>query len=172
MEPVAVIGSTGRWLHRSRAFDDLFALLPRPKREHLLIEMEQHAARFLTGLENLRAGAVGDIHHAPLWSIDVFSVSATAIESFGGSGRSCFVRVQPRSGVTLEQATAAGLSKREGDVAILLAEGLANKEIAERLRISDHTARRHSESIFRKLGIANRSSVASALRGASRARRT
>ena len=43
------------------------------------------------------------------------------------------------------------LSKREKEVAQLLAEGKSNKEIAELLYISKFTVRRHRDSIMRKL---------------------
>ena len=48
------------------------------------------------------------------------------------------------------------LTPREIQVLELLAEGLPNKAIAERLRISDQTAKFHVSSISGKLGAANR----------------
>jgi DNA-binding NarL/FixJ family response regulator len=48
------------------------------------------------------------------------------------------------------------LTPRETEVLGLLAEGLANKEIAAGLSFSTHTAKFHVESILRKLGAANR----------------
>jgi DNA-binding CsgD family transcriptional regulator len=48
------------------------------------------------------------------------------------------------------------LTPRETEVLGLLAEGLANKEIAGRLSFSTHTAKFHVESILRKLDAANR----------------
>ncbi len=48
------------------------------------------------------------------------------------------------------------LTPRETEVLGLLAEGLANKEIAARLSFSTHTAKFHVESILRKLDAANR----------------
>jgi DNA-binding NarL/FixJ family response regulator len=48
------------------------------------------------------------------------------------------------------------LTPREIDVLQLLAEGLPNKAIAERLRISDQTVKFHVASIFGKLGASNR----------------
>lgn len=50
----------------------------------------------------------------------------------------------------------ATLTPREAEVLRLLAEGLANKEIAARLSFSTHTAKFHVESILRKLGAVNR----------------
>jgi DNA-binding NarL/FixJ family response regulator len=48
------------------------------------------------------------------------------------------------------------LTPREVQVLELLAEGLPNKAIAERLRISDQTVKFHVSSISGKLGAANR----------------
>ncbi len=48
------------------------------------------------------------------------------------------------------------LTRREIEVLGLLAEGLANKEIAARLSFSTHTAKFHVESVLRKLDAANR----------------
>ena len=57
----------------------------------------------------------------------------------------------------------AGLTRREADVALGLAQGLSNDRLAEVLCISPHTARRHTERVMAKLGVASRSSVAAAL---------
>ena len=51
------------------------------------------------------------------------------------------------------------LTPREQEVLGLLAEGLSNEEIAERLVISRHTVARHRENLMRKLGLHNRSEL-------------
>jgi len=48
------------------------------------------------------------------------------------------------------------LTERELDVLRLAAEGLANKAIAARLGISDHTVKFHLNSVLRKLGAQSR----------------
>jgi len=48
------------------------------------------------------------------------------------------------------------LTPRETEVLQLLAEGLANREIAARLNISDHTIKFHIRSILGKLGASTR----------------
>jgi DNA-binding NarL/FixJ family response regulator len=48
------------------------------------------------------------------------------------------------------------LTRREREVLQMLAAGLANKEIAARLNISDHTAKFHVAAILAKLGAATR----------------
>ena len=50
----------------------------------------------------------------------------------------------------------AGLTTREVEVLQLLARGLSNKEIAERLVISPKTASNHIEHIYIKIGVSNR----------------
>ena len=50
----------------------------------------------------------------------------------------------------------SSLTEREFDVAELLADGLKNREIAERLVISPRTAENHVAKVLRKLGVENR----------------
>ncbi|MGQ0576306.1 MAG: LuxR C-terminal-related transcriptional regulator [Pseudonocardia sp.] len=57
-----------------------------------------------------------------------------------------------------------GLSPRERAVAELVADGLTNREIAERLFVSAKTVEAHLATTFRKLGVRNRASVAAAVR--------
>jgi two-component system, NarL family, response regulator YdfI len=53
------------------------------------------------------------------------------------------------------------LTKREREVLQMLAAGLANKEIAARLAISDHTVKFHVASILGKLGASTRTEAVS-----------
>jgi pimeloyl-ACP methyl ester carboxylesterase/DNA-binding CsgD family transcriptional regulator len=52
------------------------------------------------------------------------------------------------------------LSTREREVAVLVAQGLTNKEIAERLVVAPATAERHVANIMAKLGYRSRSQIA------------
>ena len=55
------------------------------------------------------------------------------------------------------QTTASvGLSPRETEILALLAEGMPNKIVATRLRISEHTVKTHVASILEKLGAETR----------------
>ncbi len=53
-----------------------------------------------------------------------------------------------------------GLSTREKQVLALIVEGMSNEEIAERLSISQATARHHVSACISKLGAANRTQAA------------
>ena len=55
---------------------------------------------------------------------------------------------------------AAGLTDREVTVLALIAEGRSNREISERLHISQHTAANHVRSILMKTQCANRTEAA------------
>ena len=57
---------------------------------------------------------------------------------------------------TRRRARAAGLTSREVEVLRLLARGLSNKEIGDRLGISRKTAGHHVEHIYTKTGTTNR----------------
>ena len=48
------------------------------------------------------------------------------------------------------------LTKREQEVVPLVAQGLTNKEISVRLRVSEHTVKNHLFRIYEKLGISSR----------------
>jgi DNA-binding CsgD family transcriptional regulator len=56
------------------------------------------------------------------------------------------------------------LTPRQNSVGTLLTQGLRNREIAEQLRISTHTVRRHIEEILRRLCVPNRAAAAAELR--------
>lgn len=57
----------------------------------------------------------------------------------------------------------AALTTREREVALLVADGLTNAELARRLYISPKTAAVHVSSILRKLGVTSRTEVTAAL---------
>lgn len=50
----------------------------------------------------------------------------------------------------------ARLSKRQKQLLLMLDEGLSNREIAERLGISEHTVKVHLWRLFRRLGVKSR----------------
>ena len=63
--------------------------------------------------------------------------------------------------LSLEQALrrAFRFTRSEARVALLLAARSSNREIAEELDVTEHTARRHTEKVLSKLGIHHRIEV-------------
>lgn len=65
-------------------------------------------------------------------------------------------RAQLFPGESIEPAERGPLTEREQEVLSLLAKGLANKQIAVTLGISEHTVKFHVSSIYSKLNATNR----------------
>lgn len=63
-----------------------------------------------------------------------------------------------------EQALPEPLSPREQEVLKLIAAGLTNREIAEQLVVSPETIKKHTGSIYGKLGVSNRTEAAARAR--------
>jgi DNA-binding NarL/FixJ family response regulator len=98
---------------------------------------------------------------------------------FDGGARSEVRRILERAGVVvIDEGTSAhdvgvvqvnasdedlapqeSLTARERDVLELLAEGLSNRMVADRLSISEHTVKFHVASIYGKLGASSRAEL-------------
>ncbi len=75
-------------------------------------------------------------------------------------------RVQPaRAAPPPPPTVALGLTPREVELTELVANGLRNREIAERLGISEGTAKLHLYNVYKKLGVGNRVELVLKLRG-------
>jgi LuxR family maltose regulon positive regulatory protein len=68
------------------------------------------------------------------------------------------------SPASAEQALPEPLSLREQEVLQLLAAGLTNREIAEQLVVSPETVKKHTGSIYSKLGVRSRTEAAARAR--------
>ncbi len=94
-------------------------------------------------------------------------VEATAV----GKGRTQFhLWREPLPGPThavaeiADEARSDGLTQREREVAILVADGLRSREVADRLAIAPQTVKSHLKTIFDKLGVRNRVELSRRLR--------
>jgi two-component system, NarL family, response regulator YdfI len=66
----------------------------------------------------------------------------------------------PNHSPVLSPSSTQSLTNRELEVLAMLAEGLGNKNIARRLKISEHTVKFHISSIFSKLDASSRTEAA------------
>jgi DNA-binding CsgD family transcriptional regulator len=89
------------------------------------------------------------------------------LRRWGGWRVAELVRLRHRLGLPGEPGAVTGpaaLTAREREVALLVADGLTNGELARRLYISPKTAAVHVSSILHKLGVSSRTEVTGALR--------
>ena len=144
-------GETAADVFESRSEIDIVDLLPEVAAPTLILHAREDAAVPLSQ-GRLLASAIPNaqfieldsrnhilLEHEPAWAR-----FCEAILDFMG------MAAVPAAG---EDPAFAALSSREREILALIAEGLGNAEIAERLSISDKTVRNHISNIFDKLGV-------------------
>jgi DNA-binding NarL/FixJ family response regulator len=111
-------------------------------------------------LDSVMAGAAGYVSKQLRGSDLAGAVRAAA------SGRSLLApraaseliaRLQGTSG---DHDPLAGLTRHERDVLLLIGEGLTNRQIGERLLIAEKTVKNYVSTLFRKLGLEQRTAAA------------
>lgn len=99
---------------------------------------------------------LGEIKFAAAWAAGR-ELSADQVAEAGLDLLAQAIAPQPLAAHAASVPSAANpLSEREREVLQLVAEGLSNQQIADRLFITERTARFHVTSIFNKLGADNR----------------
>lgn len=138
------------------------------KREHPTVEVivltMQNNREYI--LETLKAGAIGYILK------DVGSSELIRAIQVGSTGKSILhpkiatklvqeiTRLAERTPGRHGDASTTQLTSREREVLVLVARGLTNQEIADRLFISEKTVRNHISNLLRKLHLKHRTQAA------------
>ena len=135
-----------RELRASRSELRAIMLLDSSKREAILQAFRAGARGIFSRHESVETlcKCVRSVHQGQIWA-DSQQMSL-AVEALASAPT---VRAVDAKGLNL-------LSKRELDVVRSLAEGLTNREIAERLGLSQHTIKNYLFRVFDKLGVSNR----------------
>ncbi len=142
--------------HPERSIDHLLAVADAaPPIAALLPDGDSAAAAWLAGARGLlpRDAAPQVIAAALLALAEGLAVVAPDFAPTFGVAVPPHILPAPSQGVALPVEP---LTARELEVLRLLAEGLPNKTIAQRLRISEHTVKFHVNAILGKLGAASR----------------
>ena len=145
----AVFTLSGHLLHRTPPFERV--LRREPRRCDLIERARRLALSLATGIKDPEAPAafVGVRGRYTLTSTRVHDPEPIALVS---------VTLPASPGVPREDEVRAlfGLTRRQAEVAVLLADRHSNREIAAALGISEHTARHHVGSVLATLGVTRR----------------
>ncbi|MDX1420680.1 MAG: helix-turn-helix transcriptional regulator [Rubricoccaceae bacterium] len=161
-EPLAAFDADGRETYRNEALIRLLAADPEAAlAEAVLTELARRARP--VGFARWGETAAGAPVTAEVRTARArYTFRAVLLPPSGHAfGDAFLVTVAADGGVpalpTAEEIRArCGLSKREAEVALLVAQGLSNDEIAEALFVSKHTVRHHVESVMAKLELTGR----------------
>lgn len=136
-----------------------YALLRQAEAELAAADRPAARASLQAAFDMSESGGVGAVRDRVL---RVASAAGIALDGVGGGA----ALVAPAGGVAgsaasdADAAATAELTARERQVLELIAEGLSNRQIGERLFISGKTASVHVSAILRKLGAATRTEAA------------
>ncbi len=123
-----------------------------------LLDQESH----LSALELWQAGLVGVLPEQASGKEIIAALNAAAAGLMTIHPRLISDRLSLETAlpnfVPSEQAEA--LTPREVEVLTLLADGLSNKAIAQRLHLSEHTVKYHTSALFAKLNVSSRTEAA------------
>ncbi|MEZ5077443.1 MAG: AAA family ATPase [Solirubrobacterales bacterium] len=117
--------------------------------DHALGRLELVLGEQEAGRRSLRT-AIGSYAamQAPVWK----ALAEADLESGGATESPLESRI-----ATLD------LTERQAEVTRLIARGLSNREIAERLRVSPSTVKRHLENVYRRTGVNSRGALTALL---------
>ena len=161
---------------------DLLDLLPgldewqRPRARLAQARFDFVHARATGGSAEMEAaGCAFEELGALLYAAEAFAAAAAAARKVGAAKDA--VRLDGRTGQLLTRCGGANtplltgrnrngpLSEREREIARLATDGLSNRQIAERLVVSERTVENHLYRIFIKLGLSGRDQLGGALSG-------
>ena len=152
-----LFGAADGW--RAAAGEAVLAHIPRQ-------EAERAAARAALGASAFEAAWAEGRAMPPEEAVeDALADSAPAPPPPTGAARSGVARAPAPIG----RGATGPLSRREQEVAALVARGLTNRQIAVRLVITERTAGTHLERIMNKLGAHSRAEIAAWVVGRRRA---
>ncbi len=159
-EPLAVFDMRGREIHRNRALTRLYGV--DPESELIadnatdlagVVSRTKSSGPFVPAIRTVATTTGRYELKASLLPPGLINADATVLVMVSRSVAAGL----PSADVLRERY---GITRRESEIALLLAQGLSNDQIADTLFVSPHTARRHTANLFEKLGVHTRKALA------------
>lgn len=168
LDIAALVAFTRGETHRNRRLRNLLDRLAGPNDSSRLVDEMERMAREVLRLHEASGKSTPRIPlDAGTRAVEVAGEVLRLHASWlppgtAGSGPAALVLTEgasPRFPNTRALARRYGLTPRQAQVAHLLATGASNREIADRLEISPHTARHHAQSVLNRVGIHSRKAL-------------
>jgi DNA-binding NarL/FixJ family response regulator len=163
----AAIGELGLWLWRAGALTELDERAEEPYRlevagraREAAAAWEQLSMPYEAALSLAGSSDAADVQRA---HEELTRLGATAVAKKVALRLRDLGRRVPRGPRPKTRANPRGLTEREWEIARLLAQGLSNAEIADRLVVSPKTVGHHVSAVLAKLGVRRRWEVAAAM---------
>jgi len=102
--------------------------------------------------------SIRKVHAGEIW-LDSHTTAAV-IRQFVANEDAAPPPPQPLPGSPARERERSPLSQREREIVALVAQGFKNKEMAEKMFISEQTVKNHLHNIFDKLGVSDRLELA------------
>jgi DNA-binding CsgD family transcriptional regulator len=163
----AAIGERGIWLWRAGAVSELderaeegYLLEVAGRAREAAAVWEQLSMPYEAALSLAGSSDAADVHQAYK---ELTRLGATAVAHKVGLRLRELGSPVPRGPRPTTRSNPHGLTEREWEIARLLALGLSNAEIADRLVVSPKTVGHHVSAVLGKLGVRRRAEVAAAI---------
>lgn len=131
-----------------------------PHSNLLIIADELNESTVLTWLDRGVLGCLERDTSLPALLNTIHQVAAGEVSLPQALALRLVTRLAHQSAAPIETVLPEALSEREREVLVLLAQGLSNKEIAQRLYLSVRTVEGHLANIYGKLGVHSRTEAA------------
>ncbi len=158
---LVLVGANGNVIHENAGARSIMRRLHLAERQQCVNILKRLATDISDAHTGRRSSSASPLSVRRTALVAQVRVTAAPVPSPSGGGDLVLFTLEPVAAALPSRADAmsAGLSSREADVALLLAEGASNVAIAHSLGISVHTVRRHTERVLSKLGVTSRRDV-------------